>query len=82
MQSFDHVISKTIRDVLTFKSGGDTVADALTETERCFRLDLKNKMLDRKTIQHREEALDSALFLWNEEGNEHETVQELRRYWS
>jgi hypothetical protein len=82
MTDFAHVTNLTLRRVLMRQEGGDAVADALAFTSDCLLRDASDKEIPYHIVDARQEALDEASGWWNDEGNEWEAVEALRRCWS
>ena len=80
--NFDHVSNIAVRRVLLRQEGGDAVADALAFTGDCLRRDASDEEISHRTIEAREEAFEESSGWWNDEGNEWEAVEALRRYWA
>jgi hypothetical protein len=78
----DHITSAAVRDVLSGADhGGDAIADALSETERCFAEDLHIEEIPFHTLEARNDALCDAQQAWNEDGDEEAAIEALRRFW-
>jgi hypothetical protein len=82
MTDFAHVANLTLRRVLMRQEGGDAVADALAFTSDCLLRDAGDLDIPYRIVDARREALDEASGWWNDEGNEWEAVEALRRCWS
>ena len=80
--NFSHVTDLTLRRVLLRQDGGDAIADALAFTSDCLLHDAANEEIPYHVLDARQEALDEASGWWNDEGNEWEAVEALRRCWS
>lgn len=82
MSDFAHVTDGLVRRVLLREVGGDAIADAITITENAWQHDATNEEVPFDVLDARDDALGEALFYWNDEGDEHRTVEALRTFWS
>lgn len=81
MNEFAHVEDQKIQSVLNGDVSEDAICYALTQTRRAVMEDQFNPDVSYKVLAIREEAIDTAEFCWNEEGDLDGTLDALQRYW-
>lgn len=81
MTEFDHVEDKLIRSVLMGDVSEDAICYALSKSRQALMEDQFNPDVSYKTLAIREEAIDDAEFLWNDEGDLDGALVGLQRFW-
>lgn len=82
MQSFAHIVDKTLRATLEGDFSEDSICQALNDTADALEADRGNEDVPHKALAIREQAYEDAHHAWNEEGDTAACLEALRTFWS
>lgn len=79
--TYEHITEPTVLRVLQGDISEDAICQALHASQECVSQDLLAGEVDPLVLDARLDALNDALFAWNEEGDAAACVEALRTLW-